>query len=100
MLEDDLDSEGEIDIEEDPDSSLHSSDSDEPGEKSNADNALDNEEPADNSDAERPSLDCSPEDFAGDSHNSDSDLDEANPVHYRSLATRTATKENHSLLST
>jgi len=82
VLQDDLDSGGEIDIEEDPDFPLpHSSDSDEPG---------------DNSDSRRPSPDHGP----GDSHNSDSDLDEANPVHYRSLATRTATKENHSLLST
>jgi len=51
MLEDDLDSEREIDIEEDPDFSLHSLDSDEPEERSD-NNALDNEEPADNSDAE------------------------------------------------
>lgn len=88
-----MDSEGEIDIEEGPDFSLHSSDSDKPGEMSNADNALDSEEPADNSDAERPSLDCVLKTFPGDYHNTDSDLDEANPVHYRSLAMRTATKE-------
>jgi len=79
VLQDDLDSGGEIDIEEDPDFPLpHSSDSDEPG---------------DNSDSRRPSPDHGP----GDSHNSDSDLDE---VQYRSLATRTATKEIRSLLST
>ena len=56
VLRDDLDSGGEINIEEDPDFPLpHSSDSDEPG---------------DSSDYWRPSPD------PGDSHNSDSDLDD------------------------
>jgi len=56
VLQDDLDSGGEIDIEEDPDFPLpHSSDSDKPG---------------DNSDSLR--ADPGP----GDSHNSDSDLDD------------------------
>ena len=57
VLQDDLDSGGEIDIEEDPDFPLPHSDSNEPG---------------DNSDSRRPSPDHGP----GDSHNSDIDLDD------------------------